>query len=89
MIAWWGPIIGEYYGATEGMGFTFCDSARMARAQGHGRQDAVRRTAFLDENMREVPTGQTGKLWFKTASPFEYFNDPQKTARGATRPTGR
>ena len=24
--------------------------------------------------------GETGKLWFKTASPFEYFNDPVKTA---------
>jgi long-chain acyl-CoA synthetase len=34
----------------------------------------------LDEAMCEVPTGQTGKLWFKTASPFEYFNDPAKTA---------
>ncbi|HAV60791.1 MAG TPA: hypothetical protein DCY13_00305 [Verrucomicrobiales bacterium] len=22
MIAWWGPIIHEYYGATEGLGFT-------------------------------------------------------------------
>ena len=30
--------------------------------------------------MQEVPTGATGKLWFKTASPFEYFNDPVKTA---------
>jgi len=30
--------------------------------------------------MREVPTGQTGKLWFKTGSPFEYFRDPEKTA---------
>ena len=30
--------------------------------------------------MREVPAGQTGKLWFKTASPFEYFNDPVRTA---------
>src|SRR2546430_12179239 len=26
MIEWWGPIIVEYYGATEGNGFTFCDS---------------------------------------------------------------
>ena len=34
----------------------------------------------LDEEMREVPTGKTGKLWFRTASPFEYFNDPFKTA---------
>ena len=27
MIDWWGPIILEYYGATEGLGFTACDSA--------------------------------------------------------------
>jgi acyl-CoA synthetase (AMP-forming)/AMP-acid ligase II len=35
---------------------------------------------ILDEAMREVPTGSTGTLWFKTASPFEYFNDPIRTA---------
>ena len=35
----------------------------------------------LDDEMREVPSGQTGTLWFKTASPFEYFNDPLKTAQ--------
>ena len=80
MIAWWGPIIGEYYGATEGMGFTFCDSAESL-----GHKGTVGKTQFgelhiLDENMREVPTGQTGKLWFKTGSPFEYFRDPEKTA---------
>ena len=28
MIEWWGPIIHEYYGATEAIGFTACDSAR-------------------------------------------------------------
>ncbi len=27
MIDWWGPIIHEFYGATEGHGFTACDSA--------------------------------------------------------------
>jgi long-chain acyl-CoA synthetase len=26
MIKWWGPIIHEYYGATEGLGFTACNS---------------------------------------------------------------
>ena len=26
MIEWWGPIIHEYYGATEGLGFTACNS---------------------------------------------------------------
>ena len=27
MIEWWGPMIIEYYSATEGIGFTTCDSA--------------------------------------------------------------
>ena len=27
-----------------------------------------------------MPKGTPGTLWFKTASPFEYFNDPEKTS---------
>jgi long-chain acyl-CoA synthetase len=34
----------------------------------------------LDAEMREVPPRTVGKLWFKTAYPFEYFKDPEKTA---------
>ena len=45
MIEWWGPIIHEYYGATEGLGFTACNSERMAGAPGHRRQGAARRPA--------------------------------------------
>jgi len=33
----------------------------------------------LDEDMAPTPKGEPGTLWFKTASPFEYFNDPEKT----------
>ena len=33
--------------------------------------------------------GTPGTVWFKTASPFEYFNDPAKTRRGALAPTAR
>ena len=32
MIEWWGPIIHEYYGATEGLGFTACDSPQWLAA---------------------------------------------------------
>ena len=39
MIEWWGPIIDEYYAATEGMGATFINSDRLARAPRFGRQD--------------------------------------------------
>ena len=37
MIDWLGPIITEYYGATEANGFTFCDSRAVASASRHGR----------------------------------------------------
>jgi long-chain acyl-CoA synthetase len=33
----------------------------------------------LDEAMRPAPRGQPGELWFKTANPFVYFNDPERT----------
>ncbi len=80
MIDWWGPIILEYYGATEGLGFTLCDSAEWLAHPGTIGKAVFGELHVLDEAMCEVPTGQTGKLWFKTASPFEYFNDPVKTA---------
>ena len=80
MIDWWGPIILEYYGATEGMGLTVCDSAEWLAHKGTVGKTVLGELHVLDDEMREVPTGATGKLWFKTASPFEYFNDPVKTA---------
>ena len=80
MIDWWGPIILEYYGATEGMGFTACDSAEWLAHKGTVGKAVFGDLHILDDEMREVPVGATGKLWFKTASPFEYFNDPVKTA---------
>ena len=80
MIDWWGPIILEYYRATEAMGMTVCDSAEWLAHPGTVGKSVFGEIHVLDDAMREVPTGQTGKLWFKTASPFEYFNDPVKTA---------
>ena len=32
----------------------------------------------LDEAMQPSPKGAPGQLWFKTASPFEYFKDPER-----------
>src|SRR5271165_6854552 len=80
MIDWWGPIILEYYSATEAMGMTLCDSAEWLAHPGTVGRTMLGELHVLDEEMREVPPRETGKLWFKTASPFEYFNDPVKTA---------
>ena len=80
MIDWWGPIILEYYSATEAMGFTACDSGEWLSHKGTVGKTVFGELHILDDQMREVPTGAPGKLWFRTASPFEYFNDPLKTA---------
>lgn len=79
MIEWWGPIIHEYYGATEGLGFTACDSAEWLAHKGSVGKVLLGDLHILDENMQPLPKGTPGEIWFKTATPFEYFNDPERT----------
>jgi long-chain acyl-CoA synthetase len=80
MIKWWGPIIHEYYGATEGLGFTACNTAEWLAHRGTVGRVLLGDLHILDENMKACPKGTPGTVWFKTASPFEYFNDPNKTS---------
>jgi long-chain acyl-CoA synthetase len=87
MIEWWGPIIHEYYAATEGHCLVMCDSAEWLVHRGTVGRVLLGELQVLDEDMQPVVTGSPGTLWFKTASEFEYFKDPAKTreARSARR----
>jgi len=87
MIRWWGPIIHEYYGATEAIGFTACTSQEWLAHKGTVGKVLLGELHILDENMKECPTGTAGTVWFKTATPFEYFSDPERT-REARSPDG-
>jgi long-chain acyl-CoA synthetase len=80
MIEWWGPILLEYYSATELLGFAVCDSEQWLSHRGTVGQVVAGDLHVLDENMQPVPNGEPGILWFKTVSEFSYFNDPEKTA---------
>jgi long-chain acyl-CoA synthetase len=80
MIDWLGPIVHEYYGATEGLGLAMCDSEQWLAHKGTVGKAVYGEVHVLDAEMREVAPRTVGKLWFKTAYPFEYFNDPEKTA---------
>src|SRR5262249_42563601 len=80
MIDWWGPILLEYYTATELLGFAACDSRQWLSHRGTVGEVIAGDLHVLDEKMRPAPKGVPGKLWFKTVSEFEYFNDPVKTA---------
>ncbi len=80
MIDWWGPIIHEYYGATEGLGFTACDSAEWLAHRGSVGRVLLGDLHVLDDAMLPCAAGVPGTIWFKTATPFVYFNDPARTA---------
>jgi acyl-CoA synthetase (AMP-forming)/AMP-acid ligase II len=80
MIEWLGPIITEYYGATEGNGFTYCDSNEWLAHPGTVGRSIAGQLLILDENGNECPPGTDGTVWFRGATNFEYFDDPAKTA---------
>ena len=80
MIEWWGPIIHEYYGATEALGFTACNSAEWLAHRGTVGRVLFGDLHILDEQMQPMQKGMPGEIWFKTASPFVYYNDPDRTA---------
>lgn len=79
MIDWWGPIVHEYYGATEGLGFTACNSEEWLAHKGSVGKVLLGDLHILDDEMNPSPKGTPGTVWFKTATEFEYFNDPERT----------
>jgi long-chain acyl-CoA synthetase len=80
IISWLGPIVTEYYGATEANGFTFCDSAQWLAHPGTVGRPILGELLILDEDGAPCPTGTDGTIWFRGATAFEYFQDPAKTA---------
>jgi acyl-CoA synthetase (AMP-forming)/AMP-acid ligase II len=80
MIDWVGPILVEYYAATEGNGMTFCGSDEWLAHPGTVGRPVLGEIMILDEDGQRCPSGSDGTIWFKGATSFEYFEDPEKTA---------
>ena len=80
MIEWVGPIIVEYYGATEANGFTYCNSEQWLAHKGTVGKCILGELLILDDDGKDCSTGTPGTVWFRGATSFEYFNDPAKTA---------
>jgi long-chain acyl-CoA synthetase len=80
MIAWWGPVIWEYYAGTEGNGMTLVHSADWLTHKGTVGAAVMGTLKICDESGLEVPAGTAGTIHFADGKAFEYHNDPQKTA---------
>jgi acyl-CoA synthetase (AMP-forming)/AMP-acid ligase II len=82
MIEWWGPIIEEYYSATEGMGATFINSEQWLAHPGSVGRTMLGPIHIVDEDGNELPAGEVGTVFFEPVSSrpgFEYHKDETKT----------
>jgi fatty-acyl-CoA synthase len=79
MLAWWGPIIHEYYAGSEGNGLTYCPPEAWLAHPGSVGRAAVGQLHILDDDMEEVAPGQVGSVYFSGGPPVAYHNDQAKT----------
>lgn len=82
MIDWFGPVLVEYYAATEGAGTLVLADAWLERPGTVGRP-VDGQVIVGDEDARPLPAGQTGMVWLKAApgdERFRYHGDDAKTA---------
>jgi fatty-acyl-CoA synthase len=79
MLDWWGPIIHEYYAGTEDIGNTFISPEEWLAHPGSVGRSAAE-IHIVDDDGNELPPGRPGLVYFHGGRPFEYHNDPGKTA---------
>ncbi|GHE71525.1 putative acyl-CoA ligase [Camelimonas fluminis] len=83
MIAWWGPILWEYYSSTERIGRTRIDSQEwLAHPGSVGRLAGAGAVHICDDDGDELPVGEAGVIYFEqpAGASFAYHDDPEKTA---------
>jgi len=79
MMAWWGPIIHEYYAGTEDIGFAQITPEEWLTHPGSvGRP--MGEVHIVGDDDEEVPVGRDGTVYFAGGREFDYHNDPDKTA---------
>ncbi|WP_311268029.1 AMP-binding protein [Sphingobium sp. WCS2017Hpa-17] len=79
-IDWFGPILEESYGGTEGNGLTMIGSADWLAHPGSVGRPFLGAIHILDDDGRDVSTGQVGTVWFSGGPGFAYHQDPDRTA---------
>jgi long-chain acyl-CoA synthetase len=83
LIDWWGPIITEYYGSTEGSIITTVDSHQwMSKGGSVGPPMPGMEIIVVADDGTRLGPNEPGTLYFRNAmgTDFEYHNAPEKTA---------
>ncbi|RSM83680.1 acyl-CoA synthetase [Amycolatopsis sp. WAC 01375] len=80
MLGWWGPVVTEYYAATEGGGTAISGEEWLGKPGSVGLPWPGSTIKILDDEGTELPAGETGTVYMKMGdSKFEYHKDRAKT----------
>ncbi|MCZ7535020.1 MAG: AMP-binding protein [Acidimicrobiia bacterium] len=82
LIEWVGPVVYEYYAATEGLGTSVDSETWLTKPGTVGKPVPDDQVLVGDERAERLPPGEVGIVWLKApAGPgrFEYYKDGAKT----------
>jgi long-chain acyl-CoA synthetase len=83
IIDWFGPVVSEYYAATEGGGTLVSAEEWLERPGTVGRAWQVSQIKVTDDDGLVLPAGEPGLIWIKMVvggiEDFEYHGDAGKT----------
>ncbi|BBH67458.1 putative acyl-CoA ligase [Actinoplanes sp. OR16] len=80
MLDWWGPVIIEYYAASEGGGTLITAPEWLARPGSVGRAWPGSRVRVLDDDGKDAPPLTPGQVYLQMGdATFEYHGDAEKT----------
>jgi len=83
MMDWFGPILYEYYGGTEGGGIFILPEEWSTKPGSVGKINETTQVEIQDDEGNVLPTGETGTIYFNAPKTgrFEYYKDPEKTQK--------
>ncbi len=82
MLDWWGPVVMEYYGGTEGGFLTIITGEEwLARPGSLGKATAMTELLIVDDDGVPCGVGESGQIYFasRMGADFEYHKAPEKT----------
>src|SRR5947199_269448 len=82
MIEWWGPVIDEYYAASEGGGTLVTPEEWMKKPGTVGTPWPISEVVVLDDDGNPVGASDIGTVYMAMQGvEFEYYNDEEKTQK--------
>ena len=85
MMAWWGPVIHEYYAGSEGNGFCYVGPQDWLTHKGTVGRGLTVEVKIVGEDGEALPPRAEGTVYFANGAPLTYHNAPEKIAENTNK----